>query len=392
MEPLINDGVEIPAMRTFLSVKSQKEAGKPVFGIYCCYAPLELFWAMDGVVAGLCGTSEKPISAAEEHLPRNLCPMVKASYGFVITDTCPYYKMADVIICETTCDGKKKIFELIQHKKPTHVMDLPISQNDPDALNYWINEVRKLKEWLENHFNIQITNEKIEASIKEANYRRSLILKAYEYAKFNPPFITNNEIIELFSYAFYEVGINAEKFLNTILEKLEKRKENDNYVAVKNAPRVLMTGCPIAGDSEKVYRIINEAGGVIVVSEACSGIKPILGKIEEGTSDPIKAIAERYFNLPCSVMTINTKRLEQLDYLIEEFKPDAVIETVLTACHTYNIEAFTIEKHISQKWDLPYLKIETDYSPGDTEQIRTKVEAIFENIPKKMNLKMEQKI
>ena len=73
MEPLINDGVDIPAMRTFQSVKSQKEAGKPVFGIYCCYAPLEIIWAMNGVVAGLCGTSQKPIADAEAHLPSNLC-------------------------------------------------------------------------------------------------------------------------------------------------------------------------------------------------------------------------------------------------------------------------------------------------------------------------------
>ncbi|MFX0072252.1 MAG: double-cubane-cluster-containing anaerobic reductase [Candidatus Hermodarchaeota archaeon] len=391
-EPLINDGIEIPAMRTFLSVKAQKEQGKPVFGIYCCYAPLELFWAMNGVVAGLCGTSQKPISDAEAHLPTNLCPMVKASYGFVITDTCPYYKMADVIVCETTCDGKKKIFELIKDKKPTHIMELPISQNNELALNHWIKEVNMLKKWLENKFNIIITDENLENSIKEANHRRELILEAYEYAKYQPTYITNNEITELFGYAFYEVGEKAEIFLNNALEKLEKRKKDRCFMASNDSPRILMAGCPIAGDSEKVYKIIEEANASIVVSEACSGIKPILGKIEENTGDPLKAIAERYFNIPCSIMYLNKRRLDQLDYLIKEFKPDVVIEIILIACHTYNIESHTIEKHVTEKHGLPYLRIETDYSQGDIEQIRTKIEAVLENINPNLKTKMEQKV
>ncbi len=379
MEPLINDGVEIPAMRTFLSVKSQKEEGKPVFGIYCCYAPLEIIWAMNGVVAGLCGTSQKPIADAETHLPSNLCPMVKASYGFVITETCPYYNMSDVIVCETTCDGKKKIFELIQDRKPTHIMELPISQDNELALNHWIKEVKSFKQWLEKQFDLEITNEEIETSIKEANKRRQLILKAYEYAKHNPPYIAHREMNELIGYAFYETGDKAEKFLNQALEKLEQRKKEENYVSTGNSPRIMMTGCPIAGDAEKIYKIIEEAKGTIVVSEACSGIKPILGEIEENSDDPIKAIAKRYFNLPCSIMYLNKRRLDQIDYLIKEFKPDAVIEVILIACHTYNIESYTIEKHITKNHGIPYLRIETDYSQGDIEQIRTKVEAILEN-------------
>ena len=392
MEPLIDDGVEIPAMRTFLSVKTQKEQGKPVFGIYCCYAPLELLWAMNGVVAGLCGTSQKPIADAEAHLPSNLCPMVKASYGFVITDTCPYYKMADVIICETTCDGKKKMFELIQDKKPTHIMELPISQDNPMALKHWKKEVESLKNWLEERFDLKITNEALENSIKEANLRRKLILKAYEYAKYQPPYITNQEIIELFGYAFYEVGENAEKFLKKALEKLEVRKKEKKFISSQDAPRIMMTGCPIAGDSEKIYNIIEHAGANIVVSEACSGIKPILSQIEENTSNPIEAIAERYFNLPCSIMTVNKRRLDQINYLIEQFKPDVIIEVILIACHTYNIESYTIEKHVSEKHGLPYLRIETDYSQGDIEQIRTKIEAILENSPRRSKEKIGEKV
>jgi benzoyl-CoA reductase/2-hydroxyglutaryl-CoA dehydratase subunit BcrC/BadD/HgdB len=67
--------------------------------------------------------------------------------------------------------------------------------------------------------------------------------------------------------------------------------------------------------------------------------------------------------------------------VIDRFAPDAVIEVILHACHSYNIEAYKIMTHVKEKHNLPYLKIETDYSEGDIEQIRTRVEALFEGIP-----------
>jgi benzoyl-CoA reductase/2-hydroxyglutaryl-CoA dehydratase subunit BcrC/BadD/HgdB len=36
--------------------------------------------------------------------------------------------------------------------------------------------------------------------------------------------------------------------------------------------------------------------------------------------------------------------------------------------------------HAKNKHNLPYLKIETDYSDGDVEQIRTRVEALFDSL------------
>ena len=38
----------------------------------------------------------------------------------------------------------------------------------------------------------------------------------------------------------------------------------------------MVTGCPVGGDAEKVFTIIEEAGGVIVALDACSGFKPCI--------------------------------------------------------------------------------------------------------------------
>jgi benzoyl-CoA reductase/2-hydroxyglutaryl-CoA dehydratase subunit BcrC/BadD/HgdB len=82
-------------------------------------------------------------------------------------------------------------------------------------------------------------------------------------------------------------------------------------------------------------------------------------------------------------MTPNNRRLTELDRMIDRFKPDVVVDVVLHACHSYNIESHKIKEHIQEKHRMPFLKIETDYSQSDIGQIRTRVEALFEMLPAK---------
>jgi benzoyl-CoA reductase/2-hydroxyglutaryl-CoA dehydratase subunit BcrC/BadD/HgdB len=106
--PLIDDEhVGEPAKRALQYIQSKRQRGFPVVGVYCGYAPLEIIKAMRATIAVLCAFSDKTIRSAEASLPGNLCPLIKSSYGFIITDTCPFYGLSDVVVAETTCDGKK---------------------------------------------------------------------------------------------------------------------------------------------------------------------------------------------------------------------------------------------------------------------------------------------
>ena len=70
----------------FLKVKKVKEAGGRVAGIFCTFTPLEILDAAGFLSVSLCGMSDETIPAAEAHLPKNLCPLIKSSYGFALTD------------------------------------------------------------------------------------------------------------------------------------------------------------------------------------------------------------------------------------------------------------------------------------------------------------------
>ncbi len=319
--PLIDDEFAgEPAKRALQYLQSKRRQGHPVVGIYCGYAPLEIIRAMGAAVAVLCAFSDKTIKAGEATLPGNLCPLIKSSYGFIATDTCPFYGLSDIVVAETTCDGKKKMFELIRHLKPMHVMDLPHLPDEKEAEENWATMIRKLKRFLEEHLGRQASDADIEAAIKDTNRKNRMMNAIFDFAARRPPVINWKEIYDLTFLATPGSMADIGTLLLDSLRKLELRVERGIYFGNPDAPRVLVTGCPVAGDATKVFKIIEESGAVIVAIDFCTGMKGFMGEIEEETGDPIAAIARRYLKIACACMTPNERRLTDLDRSIERFR------------------------------------------------------------------------
>ncbi len=380
-EPLIRDEFtgQPPTKRLLSYLLDKREKGAKIAGLYCGYAPVELIRALDLIPASLCAFSNATIAAAEAVLPANLCPLIKSSYGFIIQDTCPFFRISDAVIAETTCDGKKKMFELIADKKPMFVMDLPQLPDEPEAVDTWTTMIGKLRGFLEEVFQTTTDDARIEASIKDANAKSRLMNRVFDYAALQPPVIGWTELYEILFIAQSATGAELASLIAGVLKSLEARKRSGYCHGKKGAPRVMVSGCPIAGDAAKVLSIIEDSGGVVVALDACSGMKGYTtAEIEEDTGNPLRSIAARYLQIPCSCMSPNARRLEQMDQAIARFQPDAVVDVVLHACHAYNIESYKVGMNVREKHGLPFLKIVTDYSDSDTGQIRTRIEALLE--------------
>lgn len=364
----------------FLKMKDVKDKGGKIVGTYCTFVPTELIIAAGGVAVSLCATSEEPISAAETHLPRNLCPLIKASYGFALTDTCPYFYFSDFIVGETTCDGKRKMFELMNDIKETYVMQLPKTR-DEEALKFWKKEVEKFHKKLEDFYGITITEENIKNAIKLKNKEREVVLNYLELGKLNPSPVSGYELgSKLDSLTFtpniYERIEAIENRTKEVLENWEK-----NYKGKKsNRPRILVTGCPNGGVRDKTIKIIEELGADVVAFDSCSGTRECIDKVN--TELPVyDALAQKYLNINCSVMSPNTSRMGYIQEMIDDYEVDGVLEIILQACHTFAIESYNVKKAVSEK-NKPYIKIETDYSMADIGQITTRLEAFLETIDK----------
>jgi len=371
----------------FLALKNLKDKGGKVVGLYCSYVPTELIYAAGAVPVSLCATSEKPIAAAERDLPKNLCPLIKASYGHAITDTCPFFYFSDFIVGETTCDGKKKMFELLNNIKPTHVMHLPQNNLDPKAYPFWADEVKKLKVKLEEFYGITITKADLRKAIKDCNQERRNLINFFELSTLDPPPVSGLEqfnVKEAFGFQYDIKKKNDELVKRT--KELKEHWEKNLKGTKDERPRILVTGCPLGGVKEKILAQIEKLGAVIVGYDSCSGLRTHMEFVDENPErDPIEAIAEKYLKTNCSVMSPNPGRLKDLDYLVEHYKADAVIECTLVACHTFNLESHTVGKHIMQK-GLPYIHIESDYSQEDAGQFATRLEAFLEVVSERKKL------
>jgi benzoyl-CoA reductase/2-hydroxyglutaryl-CoA dehydratase subunit BcrC/BadD/HgdB len=381
IEPLISDEYTgFPLKRSLDCILRKRREGHRGVGVYCAYAPVELIRAAGAVPIALCAFSNKTIPEAERVLPSNLCPLIKSSYGFIVTNTCPFFELAEMVVAETTCDGKKKMFELIASVKPLFVMDLPQVPEAGGAREYWAATIGKLRSFLDDKLGTSITDDGIERQIQLTNEKNRLMLRLFGYAAHTPPVLSWQEMYDVIALAQVVSTPELAEFLGPIFVKLDKRLADKKHVGAAGSPRVLVSGCPVNGDSAKVLRIIEESGGAIVALEGCSGMKTFMTVIEERTGDPVAALARAYLSVPCSCMTPNRKRLDALDALIRQYRPDAVVDVVLQACHSYNIESHTVERYVKEKHRIPFLKIETDYSAADVGRIRMRVEALFETM------------
>lgn len=381
MRPNIMEEVEALRGINSVAIKEAHEAGRKVVGQYCVFSPQEIALAADAISVTLCGTTQEPIEEAEKELPRNLCPLIKSSYGFAITDKCPYFYFSDVLLAETTCDGKKKMYELMGKLKPMHIMNLPQTSKGEDALEMWKKEMVKFKEFLEEQLNVEITEEKLRDAIKLMNRERDVQKRLHKLNAHKPAPLTGMDMM----LAQWLKGFNVDKeagiqLLESLIEEVEDRMEKGIYAFDENAPRILLTGTPIGSGSEKVIKILEESGASVVALENCTGYKGLDVMVDED-KDPITALAEKYLSTPCSCMTPNNDRLDLLKRLAEEYQVDGVVDLTWQACHTYNIESFIVRNFVKDELDLPFLQIETDYSDSDIGQIKVRVEAFLETIP-----------
>ena len=361
----------------FLAMKKIKDSGKGVVGQFCTYTPLEIFMAADLVSVGLCSTSDETIPDAEKVLPSNLCPLIKSSYGFAITDKCPYMYFSDLVVGETTCDGKVKMYELLGQEKNVHILELPRRQDTPEAKQLWRAELQRLKERVEKDFGVTITNDMLVEAIQKRNIERKLLKELYELSTMTPPPISGLRQLQiLFGSQFKFDWDEKVAELRNVIDTIKKAYAAGERPISEKAPRILITGCPMGGVTEKIVKVIEDAGAVVVAFENCTGAKQMDRQCKED-GDPLENIAEHYLQIGCSVMTPDRNRFELMDRLCEQFQVDGVVEMTLQACHTYAIEAHTVKSHVKEK-NIPYLQLETDYGTADIGQLSTRAGAFVE--------------
>ncbi|GAB51784.1 double-cubane-cluster-containing anaerobic reductase [Atlantibacter hermannii] len=374
--PAIFDQFSQARQKGFVTVMDLKEQGIPLVGTYCTFMPQEIPMAAGAVVVSLCSTSDETIEEAEKDLPRNLCPLIKSSYGFGKTDKCPYFYFSDLVVGETTCDGKKKMYEYMADFKPVHVMQLPNSTADAASRALWKAEIHRLKEAVEQQFGVPVTEQALREAIVLKNQERRATANFYRVGQLNPPALSGMDILKVVYGATFRFDKKA--LINELNDMAERARQDwQDGKRLEARPRILITGCPIGGAAEKVVRAIEENGGWVVGFENCTGAKATERCVEE-TGDMYDALTDKYLAIGCSCISPNDQRLKLLSEMVEEYQADGVVDVILQACHTYAVESLAIKRHVRDNHHIPYIAIETDYSTSDLGQLSTRVAAFIE--------------
>ena len=358
--------------RCYDFAEQAKNEGRPVVGILCEYTPRELIMAAGGVPVCLCGGSAERIPAAEQILPSNLCPLIKSTFGYHLEGSNSFLEWADLVVAETTCDGKKKMFELMAETRPMFVLALPHNREATLGREQWIAEMFRLRNELERRFNVKVTDDKLRAAIRQMNEERSLRRELANLMRAEEPPFTGRQLLDMKSIISC-MPADIQRYKSILSKAADIRVPRPGVV------RVLLTGVPVVHGAERVVDLIESRSGLIVCQENCTGLKPILEDVDENVGDPMQALADKYLATPCSVMTPNTARLESIKRLAIEFRADCIIDLIWQACLTYDIESAKVRKLAENDLQLPFLRIQTDYSPSDSERIAVRVEAMFEN-------------
>lgn len=355
----------------------QRKLGKKIVGTYCAFTPPEIIAAAGAIPVSLCAGSQKPVADAEKHLPRNLCPLIKASYGFALTDTCPFFHYSDYLLADATCDGKKKMFELLSRIKPLHLLQLPQTAGTEESFHYWLNELNKVKSLMEDFTGNEITDDKLLHQIKLYNACRDAVRELYELNTGEFPLLYGRELDCITGARGFDCDIpgRIREMKHAALTAKERINDPFHIAGVKGKPRILVTGCP--NTNKKLLDIIEDAGGIITAMENCGGLKTA-GVVVREDDSPMEALAGRYLSIACPCMTPNEGRLNLIGDIIRNYRIDGVVELTWQGCHTYNVEAYMIKEYVTSDHGIPYIQIETDYSENDIQQIRVRIQAFLE--------------
>ncbi|GKT10459.1 double-cubane-cluster-containing anaerobic reductase [Desulforhabdus sp. TSK] len=362
-------------------LQDAKAQGKKVIGTFCVFVPEEIVLAADGVQVGLCAGAEAGKDAAEKVLPRNTCALIKSFVGFKLSRLCPFIESCDLVVGETTCDGKKKAYEIFADYAPVYVMEIPQMKNACDR-ELWRAEVLRFKDKVEEVTGKSIMAPRLREAIRLVNDRRKVLQRLNRLRAASPVPISGRDALLINQISFYDDPVRFTEKIGHLCDELEEQVNSGKGIVPKETPRLMLSGCPMAVPNWKLPYVIESSGAVIIGEESCIGtrnIRDLVDESGESLDDLLNAIVDRYMRIDCACFTPNMERMDNIVSMARDLKADGVIHYGLSFCQPYAIEAFKVEKALKAA-DIPMLSIETDYSMEDVEQLKTRVEAFVEMV------------
>ncbi len=228
----------------------------------------------------------------------------------------------------------------------------------------------------------RLTVENLKAAIRTVNAKRAAMHRLDRLRCADPAPISGLDALLANQVFFYDDPVRFTTSVNAICDELEQRVENREGVAPQGAPRIVVSGCPMAVPNWKIHTIVERAGAVVVGDESCIGARGTQG-LTADTGDTVEslmdAIVDRYLGIDCAIFSPNPTRLDHLRAIGKDAGADGILLYSLQFCTPYLMESQAHEP-LLEHGGMPVLRVDSDYSTADVGQLRTRIEAFIERV------------
>ncbi|MBS7249389.1 MAG: 2-hydroxyacyl-CoA dehydratase [Candidatus Freyarchaeota archaeon] len=343
-----------------------------ILGYFCTHVPEEVVYAADILPVRIRATGCKETSLADAFLSSFNCSFVRCTLEVAMEKQ---YHFLDGIISCNSCDHVRRGYDVWKQKVGTpfkHFLQVPRIIND-EAIETFTYEITLLKERLEKHFNIDISEEKLWKAIKIYNDVRGLLKELYNIRKEGSPKISGTEFMGVVTASTAVPKHQLKLLLNQLLNELVSREGYSNYRA-----RILVMGSLL--DDPHYLEMIENMGGLVVADALCFGSRYFWDPVKE-SGDPIHNLAERYIKkVPCARMIgEHDTRLQYVLDTIKEFDVEGVIFQRMKFCDFWGGECFMFRRELKER-GIPFLELEREYILSGVEAAKTRIQAFLESI------------
>ncbi len=360
-------------------LQEHRDKGGKVVGAFCVFVPEDVTMALGGVQVGLCAGADFAVPASDGLIPSKTCPLIRASLGFKMNKTCPYIQSSDILIGENTCDGKKKMFEIMGEYHPTYVMDMP-QKKTAASRDMFISELKALVVKLEAETGRKLEPGALSAATGKLEAKKAAIRRLNKARAAKPAPISGLDALLVSQIAFYDDIDRFTGKVNELADELEARIKEKKGAFSESAPRLLYSGTPLPLPDWKLFSIAESLGVVFVGEESCVGSRyytTATPKCDGSLDGQISAIADRLLGTHCACFTPNSERVDDIVSMAKDTNADGVVHYNLSFCQTYAAESVKVEKAL-KKAGIPVLSLESDFSANDGEQLKTRLQAFVE--------------
>jgi benzoyl-CoA reductase/2-hydroxyglutaryl-CoA dehydratase subunit BcrC/BadD/HgdB len=259
-------------------------------------------------------------------------------------------------------------------------MELPNKKSEDGKL-MWRHEIKRLAEKLSTVTGKEITLDRLKEASRVVDAKRRALQRLSDARAHDPAPISGLDALLINQISFYDDPVRFTEKLSELCDELDERVRRGVGVAPKGAPRILVSGSPMAIPNWKLHSIIEQSGAIVVGEEACVGernFRDLLGGFST-VDEAIDKMADRSIGINCACFTPNDGRLADINDMSRKLHSQGVVHYALQFCTPYLVEAYRAKNSV-EAGGLPFLRIETDYSMEDAGQLKTRVEAFIEII------------